>query len=995
LCYPQHTMDEAVTSGTYCLHTCHGHPKTEMICDHSLWSNSPTELSCHASSGNKSQNFDILNLGSRVSEKLRELRGKEDKPNMKTKIDGKILTMNRVNNNHRNNNNHLNNNNIDRPEPAGGTDIQGNNNFFLKLKSSQDSLNQQLLPPVRIPSVPVRTPSVPVRTPSVPDRTPSVPGRTQSVPIQFQQSNFRDEADTRDTMRQQINKPQIIRLEIPSRSPNFPNRFTQNAFSPQTVGEDDQLFQVGSQLLVGGQGASQALRPSQLSARGQGDIQSLRSPSKGVLISDSQTVNLQRQMQKLKQLENILTSSDSLSPITLEMVENALIRLNSKKSVGSNLGRAGKNVVTLGDSMPRVDTSKILAEAGKISAKGGSPLLVPNPGGNMTPMSDSAITKQNKLRQLRLEMIKMKVTLSDLESRGINPTRNHVLNHLNTIKQLSFEKRPLTQANRPNRGPPVRIVSINPPRRGTQTLAPQRGTLALAPTSGPTIRVVNPPTPIHIQAPEQEEDLDQVIEGLTEFAKRFPQDFKDLMHNLEPDNSKDNIKHPDFNNNNINNINRNIKNDDTNNNVQHLNFNNNNNNILNGDANNNIFNNIRENNINRNTNHINKNNVNRNINQVNNNINLGNKNTNSFEKQRICVKPADPVNGKVLCNRRDLVEGSRCILECALGFLPSDGEIMECSGGTWSRTVPSCQTTLSLLIGGFNADEGELSDVELYSPKGKCDSGKIAPLPSPRRGLVAAYIDGNIIACAGVNNTESLNECWRYSPVTNSWADTQPLHSERHFGSIVGASGTLIVLGGRDGSATPMALGGMEQWREGAWHQVKTKMSLERSYQCSTAISRDKLMVTGGYSWNTILGRVETLHMSQGVEWDLLAPLQSPRYLHGCASFPLEGGKVGVLVAGGYNKDYLNSTEIYNTNTNSWRLSGEMSEPRQGAVILLVGGKPTIFGGFNNYDTYPTLVEQFDPKLGMWFPLRERLSKGRRYFSGVSVPQSMFPWCNS
>ena len=43
--------------------------------------------------------------------------------------------------------------------------------------------------------------------------------------------------------------------------------------------------------------------------------------------------------------------------------------------------------------------------------------------------------------------------------------------------------------------------------------------------------------------------------------------------------------------------------------------------------------------------------------------------------------------------------------------------------------------------------------------------------------------------------------------------------SERHFGSIVGASGTLIVLGGRDGSATPMALGGMEQWREGAWHQ--------------------------------------------------------------------------------------------------------------------------------------------------------------------------------
>ena len=62
------------------------------------------------------------------------------------------------------------------------------------------------------------------------------------------------------------------------------------------------------------------------------------------------------------------------------MVENALIHLNRKKSVGSEGSRAGKRVVTLGGSMPRVDTSKILAQAGKISAKGGSPLLIPNPG---------------------------------------------------------------------------------------------------------------------------------------------------------------------------------------------------------------------------------------------------------------------------------------------------------------------------------------------------------------------------------------------------------------------------------------------------------------------------------------------------------------------------------------------------------------------------------------------------------------------------------------
>ena len=31
LCYPQHGMEEAVRRGTYCLHTCHGHPKVIVI----------------------------------------------------------------------------------------------------------------------------------------------------------------------------------------------------------------------------------------------------------------------------------------------------------------------------------------------------------------------------------------------------------------------------------------------------------------------------------------------------------------------------------------------------------------------------------------------------------------------------------------------------------------------------------------------------------------------------------------------------------------------------------------------------------------------------------------------------------------------------------------------------------------------------------------------------------------------------------------------------
>ena len=59
---------------------------------------------------------------------------------------------------------------------------------------------------------------------------------------------------------------------------------------------------------------------------------------------------------------------------------------------------------------------------------------------------------------------------------------------------------------------------------------------------------------------------------------------------------------------------------------------------------------------------------------------------------------------------------------------------------------------------------------------------------------------------------------------------------------------------------------------------VRDKLTVTGGYLWNTILMlmfiRDKLTVTGGYSWNTILGRVETLQMAKQKEWELLAPLQ-------------------------------------------------------------------------------------------------------------------------
>ena len=38
--------------------------------------------------------------------------------------------------------------------------------------------------------------------------------------------------------------------------------------------------------------------------------------------------------------------------------------------------------------------------------------------------------------------------------------------------------------------------------------------------------------------------------------------------------------------------------------------------------------------------------------------------------------------------------------------------------------------------------------------------------------------------------------------------------------------------------------------------------------------------------------------------------------------------------------------------------------PRQGAEIAVLGGRPTVLGGFYDYDKYPDMVEQFDADSG-------------------------------
>lgn len=273
------------------------------------------------------------------------------------------------------------------------------------------------------------------------------------------------------------------------------------------------------------------------------------------------------------------------------------------------------------------------------------------------------------------------------------------------------------------------------------------------------------------------------------------------------------------------------------------------------------------------------------------------------------------------------------------------------------------------------------------------------PLPEPRKGLLAGWVGGAIIACGGHNQTDASNKCWRFDPAIPAWEQIGSTATERHFASAVAVNSFLLALGGRDGGEEPMALGTSEVYDDAnrQWNiEPDLKLPFERAYHCGALLDTDTLVLTGGYSWNTVLGTSETRNVtsSSTSEWTGLGgDLNTPRYLHACSPVALSSERNGVLVTGGYSDGYLDSTELFDPQVGEWREVGGMIVPRQGAQMAVLNGKPTVFGGFHALNKYPKIVEQFDLETGRWMTLGIKIKTPRRYFALAQVPETLFPSC--
>ena len=306
------------------------------------------------------------------------------------------------------------------------------------------------------------------------------------------------------------------------------------------------------------------------------------------------------------------------------------------------------------------------------------------------------------------------------------------------------------------------------------------------------------------------------------------------------------------------------------------------------------------------------------------------------------------------------------------------------SNNAWTPAAPmnvarsfSAFATLpngSLLVAGAFAGavaNSSLSSAELYNP----NTNKwtmIAPMHVGRAGALAVTLNnGKVLVTGGLGNRGVLTSCELYDPVTNTWTMTGNMSQPRFDHQIVLLNdGRVFVVGG-DFGGTENNVTETYDPSSGVW-TTDAPQSLARADMIAVKLPNGNVLVAGGHT-----SKVETLlseiYNPTANNWTQTGSLNTP---HGDAGGVLLQNN-NVLIAGGYTTyndadqtiQYLYTSELFNTTSGSWKMTGDMNLPRGEIglnIVLLNSGQVLVPGGNYQPEKGQSSSELYNPASGTW-----------------------------
>ena len=235
-----------------------------------------------------------------------------------------------------------------------------------------------------------------------------------------------------------------------------------------------------------------------------------------------------------------------------------------------------------------------------------------------------------------------------------------------------------------------------------------------------------------------------------------------------------------------------------------------------------------------------------------------------------------------------------------------------------------------------------------------------------------ALNDGRILVAGGaIDKVGTLASAEIYDPITGTFSLTDSMDTSRlAAASIKLQNGNILIAGGQTRGFLATNSAEIYDPLTGMFTSVNP-MNNSRTNPSATLLTDGKVLIIGGYEGDsetgTPLATAEIYDPKTGT-FALTGSLTIGRRNH--TATLLNDGTV--LVAGGYNGDYLNSPEIYNPKTGTFSSSAAMSNDRRFPSASLLGnGEVILVGGFDNgnvpsgtmnsADLYSPTKKQFTP----------------------------------
>ena len=265
-------------------------------------------------------------------------------------------------------------------------------------------------------------------------------------------------------------------------------------------------------------------------------------------------------------------------------------------------------------------------------------------------------------------------------------------------------------------------------------------------------------------------------------------------------------------------------------------------------------------------------------------------------------------------------------------------------------------------IGGNDANGNILNTVEVYDPNSNSWS-TAASMPTARFGLAAAAVNGKIYAIGGHDvNFYIVNTVEVYDPNSNSWSAAASMPTARRFLAAASLNGKIYAIGGNvvltlltfhDVNTVEVYDPNSNSWSTAA------SMPTLRGYLAAASLN-GKIYAIGGGTANALSNTVVVYDPSSN-SWSVAASMPTPRGSLAAASL---NGKI-YAIGGGTASGVSNTVEVYDPSTTSWSVAASMATARFGLAAADANGFVYAIGGQSASQLVNT-VEQYSPPVTIY-----------------------------